>query len=52
MPIGAIIGGLPYAEDRLLALAGACQATTGWHLERPADPARPPRREPWPPVRG
>ena len=39
VPIGAIIGGLPYAEDRLLALAGAYQAATEWHLRRPADPA-------------
>ena len=39
VPIGAIIGGLPYAEDRLLALAGAYQAATDWHRRRPADPA-------------
>jgi Asp-tRNA(Asn)/Glu-tRNA(Gln) amidotransferase A subunit family amidase len=39
VPIGAIIGGQPYAEDRLLALAGAYQAATDWHLRRPADPA-------------
>jgi Asp-tRNA(Asn)/Glu-tRNA(Gln) amidotransferase A subunit family amidase len=39
VPIGAIIGGLPYAEDRLLALAGAYQAVTDWHRRRPADPA-------------
>jgi Asp-tRNA(Asn)/Glu-tRNA(Gln) amidotransferase A subunit family amidase len=39
VPIGAIVGGQPYAEDRLLALAGAYQAATGWHLRRPADPA-------------
>jgi hypothetical protein len=34
-----IIGGRPYAEDRLLALVGAYQAVTGWHGRRPADPA-------------
>jgi aspartyl-tRNA(Asn)/glutamyl-tRNA(Gln) amidotransferase subunit A len=39
VPIGAIVGGQPYAEDRLLALAGAYQAVTDWHLRRPADPA-------------
>jgi Asp-tRNA(Asn)/Glu-tRNA(Gln) amidotransferase A subunit family amidase len=39
VPIGAIVGGQPYAEDRLLALAGAYQAVTGWHLRRPEDPA-------------
>jgi hypothetical protein len=38
VPIGAIIGGRPYAEDRLLALVGAYQAVTDWHLRRPADP--------------
>jgi Asp-tRNA(Asn)/Glu-tRNA(Gln) amidotransferase A subunit family amidase len=39
VPIGAIVGGQPYAEDRLLALAAAYQADTDWHLRRPADPA-------------
>jgi hypothetical protein len=39
VPIGAIVGGQPYAEDRLLALTGAYQAATDWHLRRPADPA-------------
>ena len=37
--IGALFGGQPYAEDRLLALAGAYQAVTDWHERRPADPA-------------
>ena len=50
LPIGAIVGGLPYAEDRLLAVAAAHQAVTDWHRRRPADPdpdrraARAPRR--------
>ena len=44
VPIGAIVGGQPYAEDRLLALAGAYQAATGWHLRRPQDPVRLRRR--------
>ena len=39
VPIGAIIGGRPFEEDRLLALAGAYQRVTDWHLRRPADPA-------------
>jgi Asp-tRNA(Asn)/Glu-tRNA(Gln) amidotransferase A subunit family amidase len=39
VPIGAIIGGQPYAEDRLLAVVGAYQAATDWHERRPADPA-------------
>ena len=38
VPIGAIIGGRPYAEDRLLSLVGAYQAATDWHLRRPVDP--------------
>jgi Asp-tRNA(Asn)/Glu-tRNA(Gln) amidotransferase A subunit family amidase len=38
VPIGAILGGQPYAEDRLLAVAAAYQAVTDWHLRRPADP--------------
>lgn len=38
VPIGAIIGGQPYAEDRLLALVGAYQAVTDWHARRPEDP--------------
>ncbi len=38
VPIGTILGGLPFAEDRLLAVAAAYQARTDWHLLRPADP--------------
>jgi len=38
LPIGAILGGLPYAEDRLLSLVAAFQAVTDFHLQRPADP--------------
>jgi aspartyl-tRNA(Asn)/glutamyl-tRNA(Gln) amidotransferase subunit A len=38
-PIGAILGGLPYAEDRLLAVVAAYQSVTDWHLRRPKDPA-------------
>ncbi|GIJ29300.1 glutamyl-tRNA(Gln) amidotransferase subunit A [Micromonospora qiuiae] len=38
MPIGTILGGLPYAEDRLLSVVAAYQAVTDWHLRRPADP--------------
>jgi aspartyl-tRNA(Asn)/glutamyl-tRNA(Gln) amidotransferase subunit A len=38
VPIGTIIGGMPYAEDRLLAVAAAYQALTDWHLRRPANP--------------
>lgn len=41
IPIGTILGGLPYAEDRLLAVAAAYQAGTDWHLRRPADPPGP-----------
>ncbi|HET6530473.1 MAG TPA: hypothetical protein VFH03_07650 [Actinoplanes sp.] len=38
VPVGTILGGLPYAEDRLLSVAAAYQAITAWHLRRPADP--------------
>ncbi|MFV1988659.1 MAG: amidase [Gemmatimonadota bacterium] len=37
-PIGALFGGLPYAEDRLLGLAAGYQRATDWHRRRPADP--------------
>jgi Asp-tRNA(Asn)/Glu-tRNA(Gln) amidotransferase A subunit family amidase len=39
VPVGTILGAGPYAEDRLLAVAGAYQAVTDFHLRRPADPA-------------
>ncbi|WP_239097674.1 amidase [Asanoa ferruginea] len=38
VPIGTILGGLPYGEDRLLSIAAAYQAVTDWHHRRPADP--------------
>jgi len=38
LPIGTILGGAPYAEHRLLAVAAAYQALTDWHRRRPADP--------------
>lgn len=41
LPIGALFGALPYAEDRLLALAAAFQAVTAFHWPRPADPVLP-----------
>ncbi|MDH3734800.1 MAG: amidase [Gemmatimonadota bacterium] len=37
-PIGALFGGLPYAEDRLLALAAGYQRATDWHRRQPAEP--------------
>jgi Asp-tRNA(Asn)/Glu-tRNA(Gln) amidotransferase A subunit family amidase len=39
LPIGTILGGLPFAEDRLLSIAAAYQAVTDWHHRRPPDPA-------------
>ncbi|MEV6168784.1 amidase [Streptomyces sp. NPDC051954] len=39
VPVGAILGGQPYEEDRLLEVAAAYQAVTDWHTRRPADPA-------------
>jgi Asp-tRNA(Asn)/Glu-tRNA(Gln) amidotransferase A subunit family amidase len=38
VPVGAILGAAPYAEDRLLAVVGAYQAITDWHLRRPPEP--------------
>lgn len=42
VPVGAILGGLPFAEDRLLSLVAAYQAVTDFHLQRPADPVMSP----------
>ncbi|MFE6485020.1 amidase [Streptomyces sp. NPDC057757] len=41
VPVGAILGGQPYEEDRLLEVAAAYQAVTDWHTRRPADPVSP-----------
>lgn len=41
VPIGTILGGQPYAEDRLLSIAAAYQAVSDWHLRRPPDPPGP-----------
>ncbi|MFI5706206.1 amidase [Kribbella sp. NPDC051620] len=38
VPIGTILGGKPFGEERLLAVAAAYQALTDWHHRRPADP--------------
>jgi len=38
VPIGTILGGLPYGEDRLLSIAAAYQAVTDWHHRRPPNP--------------
>ncbi|MFJ6194779.1 amidase [Micromonospora sp. NPDC092111] len=38
VPIGTILGGLPYGEDRLLSVTAAYQAVTDWHRRRPANP--------------
>ena len=39
VPIGTILGGLPYAEDRLLSVVAAYQAASDWHWRRPPDPS-------------
>lgn len=39
LPVGAVLGGGPYEEERLLEVVAAYQAVTDWHLRRPADPA-------------
>jgi aspartyl-tRNA(Asn)/glutamyl-tRNA(Gln) amidotransferase subunit A len=41
VPVGTILGGAPYEEDRLLEVVAAYQATTDWHWRRPADPPKP-----------
>jgi Asp-tRNA(Asn)/Glu-tRNA(Gln) amidotransferase A subunit family amidase len=41
IPLGAILGGMPYSEDRLLSLVAAYQAVTDFHLRRPPDPTLP-----------
>jgi len=64
-PLGAILGGLPYAEDRLLSLVAAYQSVTDYHRRKPAVPdevpppgrlslelARPPWGSPTAPGRG
>ena len=38
IPLGAIFGGMPYSEDRLLSLVAAYQAVTTFHTVRPPDP--------------
>lgn len=38
IPLGAIIAGLPFSEDRLLSLVAAYQAVTDFHTRRPPDP--------------
>jgi aspartyl-tRNA(Asn)/glutamyl-tRNA(Gln) amidotransferase subunit A len=38
VPRGALIGGLPYGEERMLAFLASYQAMTDWHLRRPPDP--------------
>ncbi|HEX2314433.1 MAG TPA: amidase [Thermomonospora sp.] len=40
VPVGTILGGGPYEEDRLLEVVAAYQAVTDWHRRRPADPAK------------
>lgn len=38
LPVGAMFGARPYAEDRLLSLVAAYQSVTDWHTRRPAEP--------------
>jgi aspartyl-tRNA(Asn)/glutamyl-tRNA(Gln) amidotransferase subunit A len=38
VPVGTILGGGPYEEDRLLEVAAAYQAVTDWHWQRPPNP--------------
>jgi Asp-tRNA(Asn)/Glu-tRNA(Gln) amidotransferase A subunit family amidase len=38
LPVGGLLGGLPFGEERLISLAAAYQASTAWHRRRPTDP--------------
>ncbi len=38
LPVAAMLGGQPYAEDRLVSLVGGFQAVTDWHQRRAEDP--------------
>jgi Asp-tRNA(Asn)/Glu-tRNA(Gln) amidotransferase A subunit family amidase len=52
LPLGAVLGGQPWAEDRLLSVVAAYQEVTDWHRRRPVDPAQDERGQvvPAPPV--
>jgi hypothetical protein len=38
VPRGAILGGSPFSEERILSVICAYQALTDWNTKRPADP--------------
>jgi Asp-tRNA(Asn)/Glu-tRNA(Gln) amidotransferase A subunit family amidase len=38
LPVGALLGGMPFAEDRLLSMAAAWQSVTDFHRSRPPEP--------------
>ncbi len=38
LPVGGLLGGMPWAEDRLISMAAAFQAATDWHRRRPPEP--------------
>jgi Asp-tRNA(Asn)/Glu-tRNA(Gln) amidotransferase A subunit family amidase len=38
VPRGAVLGGPPFAEERILSVIAAYQALTDWHRRRPPDP--------------
>ena len=39
--MGAMLGGQPFGEERLLSVAAAYQEVTDWHRRMPADPSGP-----------
>lgn len=41
LPLGTILGGQPYAEDRLLEVVAGYQDVTDWHRRRPPLPPAP-----------
>ena len=38
VPRGAVLGGPPFSEQRILSVIAAYQALTDWHQRRPPDP--------------
>jgi aspartyl-tRNA(Asn)/glutamyl-tRNA(Gln) amidotransferase subunit A len=42
LPLGAILGAPPFAEDRLCSVVAAYQAATDYHLQRPPEPSSAP----------
>lgn len=44
LPIATTLGGPAFGEEKILSVIAAYQAVTDFHLKRPPDPGRRPRR--------